>query len=536
MARLRSFFQAFGPLILLLALGLHLFHGSLFKDSQGWIHGDLGDARLISIFLEHSYNYLFRLQEGLSYWSPSWIYFPAKNGLAYSDVMTGGVFLYAPWRALGFSEMESYQFWFVSTSILNFFSFILLGRRLGLSWLGVTVGAYVASFSLTNIAYANHPQLLTHYFLFFLSYFALRIFQTRALRKRLFFAAAAAFMYAVQVWTAFYPLWFFTLVGGVAAIFLIFHYRQEILREPKLYVWPFLTFGLTAGLLIFPILKRYFVIKNQMGPRSWEEISQYLPTWHAYLLPTGESVLYKTLLWERLHSEFRFFSELSMFSGFCVLLVPFLFLFRRKVFSEKDGFLPLMTALAFAVLIAQLLMLKWGKEPDAFTLWKAVFHAVPGASAIRAVARTSLVLNLFSAVLIAFFLSSLQMRAKRGLLLTLILSALIVAENASHHQWMFSVKESEQRLTDLSLQLEQTGKDCQTFHRSFRPEESPFREIDSMLLSQRSGLPTSNGYSGGMPPPYWDAGIYTGRSLEKIEEWFTLNNYPIDRDRICFLN
>lgn len=522
------------PMVFLI-IGGYFFHINLFKDGMEYIHGDLGDSRLISLLLEHSFRYLFQVDSSISFWSPYWIYYPAKNGLAYSDVMTAGVFLYAPWRLLGIPEMTAYQLWFLTTSVANFGAFLLLARRLGFSSLGSVIGGYIVSFGMINIAYANHPQMLSHYYLLLAIYFFLRIFHSSKAADRHKFSALAAIMYSLQFWLAFYPLWFFTFIGGMVGIFLVVAQWKKFRLHLKLYTGPALTFLCVAGLLIYPIARRYFIIKNLMGSRKWEEVSIYLPSWQAYILPTAESLIYKQSLFDKYSNLFVYHSELCMFSGFVVLITPVLFLICSR-FDKRDSHRRLLlSAMTFGLLMTMLLTLKFVSDERSFSLWKTVFDYVPGASAIRAVGRVSLLLQIINALLMAYCITLLQKKFRWGSWIGLILVVLIVIENSVEHNYLFSKTEHYKRIQEVGSILQQADKNCSVFHRSYRHDSFPYREIDAMLVSQQLRIPTSNGYSGGMPPAYWNADIFRSQSVDKIMDWFNMNNRPIEQNKICFL-
>ncbi|EFX60098.1 hypothetical protein DAPPUDRAFT_125522, partial [Daphnia pulex] len=278
------------------------------------------------------------------------------------------------------------------------------------------------------------------------------------------------------MWLAFYPLWFFTFLLGLCSLFMMIRHMKYLRLHWKTYIWPAFAFIVTVSLLVYPILRRYLIVKDLMGPRQWAEISVFLPTWQTYLLPTAESVFYRSLLFDKFSPLFLRHSELCMFSGFVVLAAPILFLLTRRVDKVDSKWASLMSGILFGLLTLMILTLRWGVDVSSFSLWQMVIERVPGANAIRAVGRVSLTLQLFSALLLSYSLTVIQGRFKQGWIISMALAISVLMENAVVHRYVFPVAMSEDRIAALAAEIEASGKNCSVFHRSFQPDSFPFRE------------------------------------------------------------
>lgn len=518
-------------LLALMAWGTYILHGILFIDGLDYIHGDMGDSRLVALFLENSYKYFSTFGQMTSFWSPPWIYYPFKNGMALADNLTGGLWLYAPWRVLGFSEMTSYQFWFLGTSVANCVAFFLFGRELRFSTLGLCAGTYLVGFGMPNAAFILHPQLLSNYYVSLTLLFAVRSVRETELRLGLKYAAWAALFYALQFWTGFYQSWFFTFSASIMVLILAaLNWGVFTDRFKTLFLRGMVFVGI-AGVLIFPLVRRYLLIKDMMGQRPWEEVSAYLPTWKAILLPVAGTHIYKDMLFEKFFSSFKFFSEMCMFAGFVVLAAPLLFAMTRFWRRRLNGYEPFLAGVALVIPTLLILTLKW----DEASLWKFIYTLVPGASAVRAVGRISLTILLFSSILIGYIVTTLEVRGKTwSTALAILIVVGIFIENQVAHSYAFKKSEHLQRIESYTQELKKKG-DCAVFHLGFRGEFDPRREVDAMWTSMVTNIPTSNGYSGSMPPRYWEYEIYKAVGVEKLDNWFSMMNHSIPKEKICFI-
>jgi hypothetical protein len=137
--------------------------------------------------------------------------------------------------------------------------------------------------------------------------------------------------------------------------------------------------------------------------------------------------------------------------------------------------------------------------------WALVWH-LPGASALRAIDRMQIVIDLVVALALVSLATEVDRRWRtrsRSRLMRIggaVLLCLLVAEQA-HDTSSTSMKRNVQEATLGQVPAPPPG--CTSFFvADSRPNQTPFYvfQTTAMLISERVGLPTLNGYSGNMPP------------------------------------
>jgi hypothetical protein len=129
------------------------------------------------------------------------------------------------------------------------------------------------------------------------------------------------------------------------------------------------------------------------------------------------------------------------------------------------------------------------------TAWRFFFHIIPGANAIRALPRVSLLFLIPAAVGVAAFFEK-----PRKLGVTIFLLALLVAEQVQP-AFNFSKQEARERASHL---VKAVPRGCPSFLYDPPPAERTLPDyvyqIDAMIASLELGIPTLNGFSGSVPP------------------------------------
>ncbi|HUB08637.1 MAG TPA: hypothetical protein VMB50_16645, partial [Myxococcales bacterium] len=143
----------------MLLAGTWMLHGATLAAGLGRLPGDLGDTRFNLLVLEHGWRFLHGQGHG-SFWSPTWLFWPHANTLAYSHNLVGDWPLYAPFRILGLDPVHAFGAFLVLCTLGNFVATLALGRALGLSVLGSAAAASLFAFGMPRVAQLGHPQLL----------------------------------------------------------------------------------------------------------------------------------------------------------------------------------------------------------------------------------------------------------------------------------------------------------------------------------------------------------------------------------------
>ena len=140
-------------------------------------------------------------------------------------------------------------------------------------------------------------------------------------------------------------------------------------------------------------------------------------------------------------------------------------------------------------------------------MFLVLFKLVPGASAIRSGYRAMIVANFFAAVSVALAISRISLMSSRygeadlKIKLTRVavvaLMVLGVAEQINLTQNSLVSRRFERgHFANVSA----APIDCKSFYIASEPQQpATIVQIDAMLVAQRVGIPTLNGYSGNLP-------------------------------------
>ena len=210
--------------------------------------------------------------------------------------------------------------------------------------------------------------------------------------------------------------------------------------------------------------------------------------------------------------------------------------------ANDAGKLAILAAwLSVAVLLAWLLMLKI----EGFSLWWLVLKLIPGAGGIRAVYRFQHVLAFPIAIVVAIGLHQsinyatghIQSYLKRGtcLFAVAVFGLLIIGEQFNTGSLAHYSKEQQRNML---AGISHPPQQAKVF--ALLPAEGLKKllyeaQIDAMIIAQKYGLLTINGYSGQLPPGW--GGIYDFNSPDYIAylgRW--IQHYNLETDQLYFLD
>lgn len=468
---------------------LMLFHPILLTGMRRTFAG-LGDVRLVNFTLEHGYRWLGGRYLHADFWSPP-LFFPHRNVATYTDLVLGAAPPYWMLRAVDFAPVDAFLIWVFAMWTLNFIAAYLLCRRLfDIPVLGAGFGAFLFTFGNPRSAAIAHHQLAPAFYLLAAFAAVVVVFDEPARRSSaarrgwivVFFAALAA-----QFYTAFYPLYYFGLCLLVAAILglIIKDYRAAILATARRDGWAIGLAGLGALAAVAPALQRYLQTAAEVGLRRY---------------PASE--LPRPMSWVLMGPNHPWFGWLQQSDG------PF-FGLRQSIHSHGVG--PVTTVVAIIglyqawsrrsvrllglVVIALILMTT--VYPGGISGWRLIYDYLPGAAALRAVARVGMITLLPLALGVAFLFGELQ-RSRRWVWLAILGALVIVEQNhAIQFRERAPLEAYERALVD-SL-----PRGCEAFllvHVAARPY--PHVNDDAAWVTLRTGVPTLNGRYGNFPPDY----------------------------------
>ena len=533
--------------------------------------GDVGDTRFIGVILEHWWQ-VFR---GTAVWRSPPFFYPVQGALGYSE--SGFLFAlpYVALRFAGAGTLLSYQLVLFALVAVGWTGTILFLRRcLGLGVLPTIAGAALFVFANPNIAVGAHVQLFAIYFIPWLAigiWLFLRDFPKATRNGRAGGMLAAVSLPAISYTSSYvgwFSLFFLLLFASVTYLWATRRSDGAAFRRHTLWNranWKRLAPYLALSSLCFvPFALTYVPALRLFGGRQYSEIVTMLPSPLDYV-----NVGPKNWLWGRpLYATFTGLGSRpvahELVKGFPVGLVLFflvaLFYCARKTRPyrvttasdgririladgnaiDHDGRLSVLAAgLGAAILLAWLLMLKIGDV----SLWWLVAKAIPGANGIRAVFRFQHVLSFPLAVVAAVGLQRLvkhiaggaRPKRTRKWMGCAVMCVLLGAEEFNAGSVAYYGKQQQR---EMLARIQQPPPQARVF--ALLPATGRWKapyvaQIDAMIIAQRFGLSTINGYSGQFPPGW--GGIYDidkPEYLPYLVRW--IRHYNLDNQQLYFLD
>ena len=557
-----------------LLLGFIFFRQIIFSHFD-LLLGDVGDARFNGVILEHWWQVL----QGTARWLSPTFFFPVKGVLGYSDAGFLNALPYVALRFLGIEPFTSYQIVLFELVAIGWIGMILFLRcclklRIFLTIVGAAL--FVFPNSMAVAVSISHTQLLA---VNFIPYLAIGIYVfLQNLGKTTSVGIAAGIFVALIVPAIFYTsyyigwfsLFFILLLSCIGFVWGISHLGYKTVwqciickRENWRRILPYCALGMIC---FIPFLLTYIPILLQFGNRSYQVIATMLPSVIDYM-----NVGPNNWLWGKaLNSLFLGLGSRPvthelikgvpgcLFLAFLVFLAYFIREIRYyqltvaqddacKIVLDKceandaGKLAMLVVGLGVAVLLSWVLMLKI----EGFSLWWLVTKLIPGAGGISAVYRFQHVLAFPLAVVVAIGLhqsmnyatAHIHSYVKRcALLVTVsVFCLLLVGEQFNTSDL---ARYSKQQQYKMLASISPPPQQAKVF--ALLPAEElrkyPFEaQIDTMIIAQKYGLHTINGYSGQMPPGW--GGIYHVDKPEYITylvSW--IQYYNLENDQLYFLN
>ena len=525
--------------------GLFQFHACEFQTGFELVPGGRGDNRMVTAQLEYWHQALLGMGSVLS---PAY-YFPARDVLGYSDAYLAHALGYHLLRALGEDPFTAFQWWVLFFNALNYiFAYLMLRLGFRFSRFSSALGAFVFAFNAPKFNQWSHTQLQFLCGLpLILWILASTLREMESLSNRRFFLriSTAGWIFSFQLLTAFYPGWLF-LFWSILCLGLSLCFSN--IRTFICGVWnrkrgPLLwAMGMTIlGLIPFGVI--YGPAYLMVGGKPYTEVQMMTPNLWTYLW-MGPRHAWWGWLWDRIPALQLLPVEGEMRMGFGLalsLLVVVAFfamtgmLFKKQWMdweSDKAPRYSIGAAAFFGTAIFCLLAFDY----DGFSPWKWIYEYVPGASAVRALGRWSVVLALPLSILFSAFMdwSWGKMGFIKELKIQWIGKGLVVffALCVLYEQTAFPPtpgfsKHSE--LARLERLSEKLPSNAGPFYVTVKPGlmtgsyggplSATDVQIDAMLISAVRGIPTLNGYSGANPPQW---GLYKVRSPfypKYVKDW-----------------
>lgn len=500
-------------------IGILYFYRDFFFSFFDTVIGDQGDGRFVALVTNHWFRVIF----GETPWKDLNIFYPVNESIGFSDL---NLLLAIPNTFMRFLGLDIFLAFTVSTIIFNFigyFSFYLLLTLFFKVNKNIAIfAAMIFTFSSPNvIALSSHPQLFTIYLIPLLLFALANIYTQDTNNYKLIIFT---YFFFGLIFSSSVYIFVFLLISllFIALITFLFYNPTVLLKKSKLFDIKHLilaTMSLLTGML--PGLAVYIPTRNKSGGRDFSEVAEYIPN-IINIVNVGD----QNLLWSYLLGKLNFgidinSDELSL-NPTPIFLVTTLFFSALIYRIHKAHNIFLITSILSIILVSKF---------NTIIPWK-LFYTIDGFDSVRALGRLNLVTNLWLSIAFALSLNVILKKNVLPKLLILFLCTFIFLEQIQTSQ-NFSISREGQKLIIKTAQA--VPPKCQVFYINSELTSKPqaFIQNDAFLISQISGIPTLNGYSGVYPKNWNLNSIGDPSYLMRIGEY--VKNQQITKNT-CELN
>jgi len=511
------------------------FFGTAIWSGLRLLAGDAGDDALIAYLHEHVF---LALSGRASLLNPQF-YYPTPGVLGYTDAFLLNQIFYAPLRLIGVEQLLAMQLTFMLLSLVGgaFFA-ALLRRFFGVrAWLAIIAAALFA-FAHNLYMKSIHPQ---HFAIYYLPIASSLIFWSVFAARSVFAAAALAFagglLLGLIFLTGLYMAWFFLFFLMFALpVFIAIRWKLVVafVRTNLKSVLAALAGATTGlGLGIIGIVLVYLPV---MSALRWMTRRNFLmsPATFRDIINVSDS----NLLWGWLLRRSGFIPQHRLqYTEFHLAVTPLLvaataigtYLSLRAVRrSEYERFA---SAVGVAVFVGFLAMYVLTISiRGAWSPFFLVQEIIPGAIGIRVGFRSQVISGMFVAVAFAVVAEAFLRRKSASHPLpktgrafgafepaVLVVAILLTLEQVN----LASVSRFD-RLTEQALlaSVPAPPPGCRAFaYYNDGSRALPALLVDAMRISQKFGVPTVNGYSGGVPPGWILNGVWEPDYWDRVKQW-----------------
>lgn len=529
----------------LFVLGVVYFFWPAFASGFARLPGDLGDFRFIDVVVEHWY----RMLRGQAAWRDMSFFHPQPGVLGYSDALLGYAIPYAVFRLAGLSPYYAFFPTMVVLFALNFAATLWLLRGvIRIAWPVALVATVIFVFGNVIAQKIVHPNMFVLGFIPLILGLLWRTVQCLDAEDRraiLRYGGAAAALCALLLYTSFYMGWLTVFLCLLWSVVLLVH--GFACERPRIQAWLQRAWRaratLAACLAIFALGLVPFVLTHlppllDHGGRQWVEVRSLLPS-PLDLVNVGKG----NIVWSStiagfvpqgrdLAHEMELGFPPMLFLTFVVALAVWSVRLIRAcgtgTMARPDR---AVACLAVVVGICWILMVK----VDGVSLWRLVYAVMPGAGAIRAVFRLQFLLLLAALACIGVLLTAAWDKGRHRWAIAALLAALLV-EQVNTYKNSYDAAGEAAWLASIPAPPRSCGYFVVAPNAPRATGNDYGAQLDAMVISQRLGLPTINGYSSIFPRGWPQADILDLRSpgyARAVVEWMWTRKLP--PDGLCVL-
>jgi hypothetical protein len=519
-------------------LGFAFFFRAQLLSKFDLLFGDRGDARHMAFVHEHVFLALLGRSDFLS---PPYFYDVTRT-LGFSNALLLNQIIYAPLRTLVADPFLALLLLIMMLSVVSYGFLYALLRRFGRVPVIIAVFAsFIFTFANNLFVNAYHLQLFTIYYVPAVAYLSILAITEIHKQKKisLIAAGAAGLLYGLLFSTEFYIAWFF----GISIIIFSLTFIGVSWRAAR--AW-FVADPIRVGMLGFAFVDGFvfglipfaliYVPVYLGGSRNFNEYLETAPTF-IDIANVGLN-----FVWADLFEKIGLLSHEQILSAerrFAItptlqllLLLSLLAELRPQHWAIGNRN-ELKRASVIAGAIVYFALFLFTIKVSEHSIFLVFFKFVPGGSAIRAGYRAMLVANFFVVISVAIAISSMSsmllrqsavQKVKLGRAGIVALMVLAVVEQLNLSQSSLVSRTFERaHLANISA----APPECRCFYIADEPTQRAHElQLDAMLIAQRIGIPTINGYSSVFPAKW---GLYdTAAANYEHNAWLWAVSHGID--------
>jgi hypothetical protein len=512
--------------------------------------GDSHDSVQLTYLQEHWYQVLL----GHASWRNPGIFYPLKGVLGWSDALVLFEVFYAPLRFLGADMFLAAQLTIILFSLVGFASFVCLARvAFGVQrWIAL-IGGLAFTFANNLWMHVYWYQLLTVWLvpgIVLLAVLASRSFSEHRVRSLVLGAAFGLFV-ALMFFTDFYVAWFSSIAAGIAFVILLAISRRPLLRalgKGLRSSWLLVvTMAAAFAIGLVPFLITYLPAMKTVHHLSYRTIMIYAPHPRDVINVGTNNILWTSAVHHVVSSRDLSYSVLNYAITPVLMLLAvggaMLALWMRR--GEANHGWPTTTRWAAVLAAAAVVLTVLPLQTRFGSLWAVMWH-IPGATVIRRTNRLGVVTGLvasLAAVCAASAIYSLRGRQpyrflRRGAIVVLLVLAVAEQINTTPMGPRTTGASGLDRAAQLRFLRSATAPPpaCRSFyvldrtHTYLAPaaatgyETAVTDQIDAMLISQKYGIPTLNGYTSYQPPGWSLLDPFAPQYLAAVRSWASEHN------------
>ena len=284
--------------LLMCALGIFVVFGPMLASRLELTHGGLADGRLINYVLEHGYRWLTQTAPHEQFWNTP-LFHPHPGVTTYTDVLVASGPPYWLARALGAPPDTSFQLWMLVVWSGNYaLAYLMLRRGVGVGRTAAALGAWLFAFGgIQRIRFRHQQLVVLPYVLLAATGLCVAFQQRRSRRERQVWIGVFFVAVALQLYTAFYPFFFYgSLLAAFAAWGLLLDPSRRrlfaLINEHGRWI---AACAVACVLAVAPLAAQYQRSADEVGGRSHEQFEQNVPRVSSWLLMGEGHPLYGSL-------------------------------------------------------------------------------------------------------------------------------------------------------------------------------------------------------------------------------------------------